>query len=137
MKKCHPGTDRISDHSLASLASKFSKTPKTKTFWKFNSSLLSNPSFITDIKKVFFSYVKVQYAATPYNYYSQKYFYQSQEVKLSLSHRQLRKMKYQDLHIRSQRVWTSFCHLLDYDIFLLFSHGCLYFLWIIFICVYA
>ena len=55
-----------SDHSLVSLALQFTKTPRTRTFWKFNSSLLSNPNYITEIKKVF-SNVKRQYAATLYN----------------------------------------------------------------------
>ena len=55
-----------SDHSVVSLALQFTKTPKTKTFWKFNSSLLNNPQYIKEIKTVF-SNVKKQYAATPYN----------------------------------------------------------------------
>ena len=55
-----------SDHSIISLTLQFSKIPRTKTFWKFNSSLLSNPNFIKEIKNVF-SNVKKQYAASPYN----------------------------------------------------------------------
>ena len=55
-----------SDHSIISLALQFTKTPKSKTFWKFNSSLLNNPNFITEMKNVFLN-VKKQYAATPYN----------------------------------------------------------------------
>ena len=55
-----------SDHSIVSLALQFTEMPKTKTFWKFNSSLLSNPNFITEMKSVFLN-VKKQYAATPYN----------------------------------------------------------------------
>ena len=55
-----------SDHSVVSLALQFTKTPKAKTYWKFNSSLLNNPNFITEMKNVFLN-VKKQYAATPYN----------------------------------------------------------------------
>ena len=55
-----------SDHSVISIALQFTKTPKTKTFWKFNSSLLNNPQYIKEIKTVF-SDIKKQYAATPYN----------------------------------------------------------------------
>ena len=55
-----------SDHSIISLALQFTKTPKSKTFWKFNSTLLNNPNFITEMKNIFLN-VKKQYAATPYN----------------------------------------------------------------------
>ena len=63
-EKIQPGYR--SDHSVVSLSLQFTKTPKTKTFWKFNSSLLNNPQYIKEIKNVF-SDVKRQYAATPYN----------------------------------------------------------------------
>ena len=55
-----------SDHSVISLSLQFTKTPKAKTFWKFNSSLLNNSQYIKEIKTVF-STIKKQYAATPYN----------------------------------------------------------------------
>ena len=54
-----------SDHSLISLALKFVTTPKAKTFWKFNNSLLKNVNFIKAIKDVI-SDVKTQYSAIPY-----------------------------------------------------------------------
>ena len=55
-----------SDHSLISLSLQFSETPRAKTFWKFNSSLLEQPNFAKEIKNTI-SNVKKQYAASPYN----------------------------------------------------------------------
>ena len=55
-----------SDHSATSLSLIFNKTPKGKTFWKFNSSLLKNINYVKEIKDTILK-VKTQYAATPYN----------------------------------------------------------------------
>ena len=55
-----------SDHSLISMSLQFSKSPRGRTFWKFNSSLLNNANYIDEIKDVILN-VKRQYAASPYN----------------------------------------------------------------------
>ena len=55
-----------SDHSLISISLQFNKSPQGKTFWKFNSSLLTNIEFVKEVKEVILN-VKKQYAASPYN----------------------------------------------------------------------
>lgn len=55
-----------SDHSALNISLVFNKTTKSKTFWKFNSSLLKNTHYIKEIKEVIIN-VKKQYACTPYN----------------------------------------------------------------------
>ena len=55
-----------SDHSAITLSLIFNTVQKSKTFWKFNSSLLKNKNYIHEIKEVILN-VKKQYAATPYN----------------------------------------------------------------------
>ena len=56
-----------SDHSIIELTLTFNKAlSKTKTFWKFNNSLLYNKDFVNEIRNSFLN-TKRQYAATPYN----------------------------------------------------------------------
>ena len=55
-----------SDHCLISLSLCFSASQKSKTFWKFNNSLLNNKSFVTEVKQLI-TELKIQYAASPYN----------------------------------------------------------------------
>ena len=55
-----------SDHSATSIALRFSESPRGKTFWKFNSSLLKNSEFVKETKDTI-SKIKIKYAASPYN----------------------------------------------------------------------
>ena len=55
-----------SDHSATSLSLIFNKVPKSKTFWKFNNSLLRNQDYAKEIKNTILN-IKSQYAASPYN----------------------------------------------------------------------
>ena len=55
-----------SDHSAISISLVFNKINKSRTFWKFNSSLLNNVKYINEIKQVITD-VKRQYALAPYN----------------------------------------------------------------------
>ena len=55
-----------SDHSAVSLSLIFNKSPRGRTFWKFNNSFLKNLEFIDEIKKTLRK-IKIQYCATPYN----------------------------------------------------------------------
>ena len=55
-----------SDHSAIVISLVFNEIVRSKTFWKFNNSLLNNSDFINEIKQVI-SKVKKQYAALPYN----------------------------------------------------------------------
>ena len=55
-----------SDHSAILISLKFNNTNHSKSFWKFNNSLLVNSSFVSEIKNVISS-VKKQYALLPYN----------------------------------------------------------------------
>ena len=54
-----------SDHSSISLSLIFNEILKTKTFWKFNNSLLKNHDYVNEIKQLIID-IKKQYAATPY-----------------------------------------------------------------------
>ena len=64
-EKIRPGYR--SDHSLIDLNLNFcDNTFKSKTFWKFNNSLLRNFEFIKEVKGAILK-VKEQYAALPYN----------------------------------------------------------------------
>lgn len=55
-----------SDHCLISLSLCFSVSQKSKTFWKFNNSLLNNINFVSEVKHLI-NEIKIQYGASPYN----------------------------------------------------------------------
>ena len=55
-----------SDHSATSLSLVFTNVPKSKSYWKFNNSLLKNIDYVNEVKNIILN-VKTQYAATPYN----------------------------------------------------------------------
>ena len=55
-----------SDHSSITLSLVFGKRQITKTYWKFNNSLLFDTDFIKQIKTTITN-TKIQYGATPYN----------------------------------------------------------------------
>ena len=55
-----------SDHSATSLSLVFENVPKSKSYWKFNNSLLKNIDYANEVKNVILN-IKTQYAATPYN----------------------------------------------------------------------
>ena len=55
-----------SDHSATTLSLIFQTIQKSKTFWKFNNSLLTNKDYVNEIKNVILK-TKQQYAASPYN----------------------------------------------------------------------
>ena len=55
-----------SDHSLITLSLCFSASQKSKTFWKFNNSLLNNINFVSEVKNLIHE-LKIQYALSPYN----------------------------------------------------------------------
>ena len=55
-----------SDHSAILITLKFNQIKHSKSFWKFNNSLLKNSAFVNEIKNVILD-VKKQYALLPYN----------------------------------------------------------------------
>ena len=54
------------DHSIITLTLEFDKECKTKSFWKFNSSLLSDQKYLKEINNEI-EEVKSEYSATPYD----------------------------------------------------------------------
>ena len=54
------------DHSQILITLKFNQIKKSKSFWKFNNSLLRNNDFVKEIKETILN-VKKQYALLPYN----------------------------------------------------------------------
>ena len=55
-----------SDHSIITIKLCFDKTERGRGFWKFNNSLLKDPTCIQKVKDAIFK-VKRQYAPIPYN----------------------------------------------------------------------
>ena len=55
-----------SDHSIITINRCFDKNERGRGFWKFNNSLLKDPTFIQKVKDAIFK-VKRQYAPIPFN----------------------------------------------------------------------
>ena len=55
-----------SDHSIITIKLCFDKNERGRGFWKFNNSLLKDPTFIQKVKDAILK-VKRQYAPIPYN----------------------------------------------------------------------